>query len=214
MNTFLKNLLCIALVLIAIQPAWAQVEEENEEEDYYTSGDEKIKGGWGFNIQVSSIGFVLGGLYSQKLMPGTMLNYSLDLLWVNGKNEQQTQNPINGEITTINGESILMIPMEVAIKKRLFAGTMSSDLRPFVTAGAGVVYGWFIDTQSPRSFLPADQKKEQFTPTFLAGIGTDIGRPGGVGYGLDVKYQYLRFAHYLGERKKFDNIQVGFHVNF
>lgn len=190
------------------------VSQEEFDETAFESGDAKLGNGWGMNVQVSTVGFVIGGVYNYKVAQHTWLTSSLDLFWVNGENEQQVYDYNTQQYISINSETILMLPLVFQMKRRLFPETMSSNLRPFIVGGGGVVYGWFIDSDIRKSQLPKPQENTQYTYTLIGGIGADIGKPGSTGYGLDVKYQWLRYSNYLGARKKFDNIQVGFHVNF
>jgi hypothetical protein len=89
-------------------------------------------------------------------------------------------------------------------------------MRPYVTAGVGAVYGIFINSDVSTKQLrdSTDFKATQFAPTATLGLGADFGKPGTTGYGIGIKYQLLRFKNHLGARTNFDNLQIGFHVNF
>ncbi len=188
-------------------------DEDSIEQNLFDNGEERLSNSWGLNIQISTAGFVFGGVYHKKLAPMTFAAASLDLFWVNGKNEQTDW--WTGR--TINGENILMLPLMISVKRRVFADDLSNTFRPFVTAGVGGAFGWYIDGQMSKSDLLEkfpDHDPSQVTYTVLAGVGSDFGRPGDNAYGVDIKYQVLRFPDHLGQRKKFDNVQLGFHVSF
>lgn len=207
----LHILLLAALILAA--PVVAQHSEEDLEQNLFDNGESKIGSSWGMNIQISTGGFVLGAVYNRKVAPKTFLITSLDMYWVNGENEQMDF--YTGR--TINGENILMVPLIFSVKRRVFADDLSNTLRPFVTVGAGGVWGWYIDGElSDRELLEKypDHKESQVSLAGLAGIGADFGKPGYNSYGVDIKYQLLRFANHLGQRKIFDNLQLGFHMTF
>ncbi|KAB2881597.1 hypothetical protein F9K33_00655 [bacterium] len=210
----------VLLVLCAVQPMWAQAEPDSDPyyEQNYESGEQRIHGGWGFNVQISSTGFVLGTMYSIKPAKYTFFSTSLDMFWVRGKDEQQAINPYTGYIETINSETILMLPLQFSVKRRILGESISNTLRPFVMFSAGVVKGWYFDGDISRSRLDSvtkfDFRSSQFAPTASLGFGADFGKPGQSAYGLDLKYQFLRFPNHLGLRKRFDNFQLGFHMNF
>lgn len=215
-----KNLLGFLLLLCAVRPVLAQAVPDSDSyyEQNYESGENRIGGGWGFNVQISSTGFVIGGMYSIKPAKYTFFTTSLDMFWVRGKDEQQAINPYTGYPETINAETILMLPLQFSIKRRILSESISNTLRPFVSISAGVVKGWYFGGDISRSKLDSltshDFKASQFAPTGSVGFGADFGRPGQSAYGLDIKYQFLRFANHLGLRRKFDNFQLGFHMNF
>lgn len=207
----------LAALLVVMGMAVSAVAQDEVDDTGYESGDAKIGSGWGFNIQVATVGFVLGGMYNYKLAPNTMLTTSLDMFWVNGKDEQQVYNPITGFYETLNSESILMTPLSFSIKRRLLADAVSNTFRPFVMVGAGGIFGWYIGGDISKKKLNqsySDFKTTQFAPTGVVGVGIDLGKPGLTNYGFDVKYQVVRYNGHLGVRRRFDNVQVGFHVNF
>jgi hypothetical protein len=131
------------------------------------------------------------------------------MFWVKGKNEI-----VDYWGRTLNAENILIVPLVFTVKRRLFPESMTNTFRPFVAAGIGGVYGYYISGDLHRSQLPPDHDRSQYTPTGIAGIGADFGKPGSSGYGMDVRFQILRFSNSLGQRKNFDNLQIGFHMNF
>jgi hypothetical protein len=197
----------------------AQAEPDSDlYEQNYESGEQKIRGGWGFNVQISSEGFILGGLYNYKIAKYTFITTSLDMFWVRGKDEQQAIDPVTGFPVTINSETILVLPLQFTIKRRILGESISNTLRPFVSLSVGAVKAWYLDGDIGRSKLDSitgfDLNTSQFAPTGSIGFGADFGKPGQSAYGLDLKYQFLRFEHHLGLRKKFDNFQLGFHMNF
>ncbi len=208
------------LLLICVTGLFAQSEPDTNSyyEQYYESGEQRIRGGWGFNMQISSTGFILGGTYSIKPAKLTFFTTSFDLFFVRGKDEQQAINPYTGFIETINSESIVMLPLQFSVKRRIFSESISNTLRPFILLSAGVVKGWYLDGDISRSKLDSitsfDLKTSQFAPTGSVGFGADFGKPGQSAYGLDLKYQFLRFENHLGLRKRFDNFQLGFHMTF
>ncbi|NUM79465.1 hypothetical protein HUU42_01565 [bacterium] len=211
-SSFLILFLCMSLAPLT---ARAQDEKkqttsgENMEDDLYATGDEKINNSWGFNVQISTSGFVLGGIRNIKMAPYTYLSTELNMFWVKGKNEL-----VDYLGNTINAETILILPLTFQVKRRVLGESLTNTFRPFILAGAGGVYGWYIDGDLSRSELPADHKSSQFTWSAIAGFGADFGKPGLSSYGMDVKYQIMRFGNHLGERKNFDNLQIGFHMNF
>lgn len=214
------NMLGLLLFICAVQPLVAQTEPDSDSyyEQNYESGEQRILGGWGFNVQISSEGFVLGGLYNYKIAKYTFFGTSLDMFWVRGKNEQQAINPYTGFIETINSETILILPLQFSIKRRILGESISNTLRPFVILSGGAVKGWYLDGDISRARLDSltkgDLKTSQFAPTASVGFGADFGKPGQNAYGLDIKWQILRFPNHLGLRKSFDNFQLGFHMNF
>ncbi len=197
----------IALLVLLAPAVLAQDEQENQHE--YDSGESKIPNYWTFNVQISSEGFVIGGARHFKVAPFTHLSVAGDIFWVRGKDEQ-----VDVFGNTINGESIMILPLTVSLKRRLLGETLSNTFRPFVTVGGGGVFGWYIGGDLKRSQLASDHKDTQFALTGVAGVGADFGRPGSSAYGFDIKYQIIRFPNHLGLRKNFDNLQIGFHVNF
>ncbi|MCB0832159.1 MAG: hypothetical protein KDC45_01715 [Bacteroidetes bacterium] len=210
----MKYLVQLLIPILVTTSAIAQSEPDYE--SVYRSGEEKIKSQWGMNVQISSVGFVIGGMYNYKVAPKTFLTSSLDMFWVRGKDEQQTYDYYTGQIITINSETILMLPLQVLVKRRILTDVLSSSMRPFISGGAGAVAAWYLDGDAPKSFLrdSIDHKASQLTWTATVGFGADFGKPGSTGYGVDFRYQVLGFPHYLGLRKRFDNFQIGFHMNF
>ncbi len=212
----MRNLYRALILLAGMCPLRAQNAQSDTSnfEGVYDSGDSKIKSNWAFNIQISTDGFVLGGVYNHKLAKNTFLATSLDMFWVRGKDEQLGINPITLQPETINSETILLLPLQVSMKRRIFAESVSNTLRPYISVGVGAVCGIFISSDSPDSILPAPQDHFQFGPTATLGFGADFGKPGASGYGMDIRYQILRFKNHIGARNKFDNFQIGFHMNF
>lgn len=216
----MKIWLSSLLMLIALARVSAQTQPDSEAyyEEYYESGEQRIRGGWGFNMQISSTGFIIGGLYSIKPADFTFVTGSFDLFVVRGKDEQQAVNPYTYTIETINSESILMLPLQLSVKRRIFSESISNTLRPFVSFSAGLVKGWYLDGDISKVKLDSvtgfDLKTSQYAPTGAIAFGADLGKPGQSAYGLALKYQFLRFEHHLGLRKRFDNFQLGFHMTF
>lgn len=195
-------------VLLLGSRAFAQDGESNPHD--YDSGEDRIPNYWTFNVQISSEGFVLGGARNFKLAPYTHLNVAGDIFWVRGKDEQ-----VDVFGNTINGESIMILPLTFNIKRRLLGESLTNTFRPFMSIGGGGVFGWYIDGDASKADLDSlGHKKTQVAITGIAGIGADFGKPGRSAYGFDIKYQLLRFPNHLGLRKSFDNLQIGFHVNF
>lgn len=209
-------MLGILFLLCVVQPLQAQKEPESDPyyEENYESGEKRIRGGWGFNVQISSEGFVMGGLYNYKIAKYTFFGASLDMFWVRGKDEQQGYDPYTGYPVTINSETILILPFQFYIKRRILGESISNSLRPFLMVSAGAVKAWYLDGDKPTGGLPPDHDNNQYAPTGSVGFGADFGKPGQSAYGLDLKYQLLRFHDHLGLRKHFDNLQLGFHMNF
>ncbi|MBX7151183.1 outer membrane beta-barrel protein [bacterium] len=214
----MKTLLFLMVFLcLSLKPFMASAQDEKKQavsgqiadDDMYATGDEKINNSWGFNVQISTSGFVLGGNRNIKMAPYTYLSTELNMFWVKGKNEL-----VDYLGNTINAETILILPLTFQVKRRVLGESLTNTFRPFILAGAGGVYGWYIDGDLSRSELPADHKSSQFTWNAVAGFGADFGKPGLSSYGMDIKYQVMRFANHLGERKNFDNLQIGFHMNF
>lgn len=193
---------------------WAQDETAQEEdataydeEEPYQSGDEKIRNYIGFNIQISTDGFVLGGYFDKKIAPYTHLGLSLDMFIVKGRNEI-----VDWTGRTLNSENIMILPLTLNVKRRLFPEGITNSFRPFVAAGAGGIYGYYFSGDVRKA---PDHKRSQYTPTAFVGLGADFGKPGSAStYGMDIRYQIIRFSHSLGERSRFDNFQVGFHMGF
>ncbi len=214
-----KYLLSVVFLACVSGQIFSQAEAESDPyEQNYESGEQKIRGGWGFNVQISSEGFILGGLYNYKIAKYTFFTTSLDMFWVRGKDEQQAIDPVTGFPVTINSETILVLPLQFSIKRRILGESISNTLRPFISLSVGAVKAWYLDGDIKRSKLDSitnfDLNTSQFAPTGSIGFGADFGKPGQSAYGLDLKYQFLRFEHHLGLRKKFDNFQLGFHMNF
>lgn len=199
----------VTTLWLALLPAVLSAQEKTKDPYDYDSGENLITNYWTFNVQISSAGFLLGGARNLKIAPYTHASVAADLFWVRGKDEQ-----VDYLGRTINAESILMIPLTFTLKRRFLGEQLTNTFRPFVSIGAGGVYGWYIDGDLDRSELPADHDNTQVALTALAGLGADFGKPGPSAYGFDVKYQVLRFAHHLGRRRHFDNLQLGFHVNW
>lgn len=206
----------IFMLMVGVSALTAQDNDDDQDvvhdkdvDDIYQSGDDKILNFWSFNLQVSSDGFLLGGAYNRKVASYTHLAVSADMFWVKGKNEI-----VDYWGRTLNAENILIIPVVLTVKRRLFPEDMTNTFRPFISAGAGGVYGYYISGDLKKSQLPSDHDRSQYTLTALAGIGADFGKPGKTGYGMDIRFQFLRFPNSLGQRKNFDNLQIGFHMNF
>ena len=176
-------------------------------EDERNTGDAEIRNNWIFNVSITSSGFLFGTGKYFKVMPYTHLGLTADMIWVKGEDEF-----IGFFGETINSENILVFPLVLTLKRRVFANSLINTMRPFVTVGAGGVYGLFIN--SDLNSKPTDHERSQFAPTGLAGFGLDFGKPGETGYGLKIQYQFLRFPNHLGQRTDFSNLQIGFHLNF
>lgn len=179
-------------------------EENSRESSDYGDGEELIRGGWHLDFAMSTVGFNLGGGYERKVAPSTYVGLNSNFFWVRGNNEAQFF------YSTINNEDIILFPAFVYLKRRLFNDAVSSSFRPYASAGLGGVYGIFVD---------GDEKKPDHRDTMLSGagfgaFGADFGTPGARTFGLELRYEVIRFPHSLGERKKFDNFQVQFHFLF
>lgn len=69
-----KYLLSVVFLACVSGQIFSQAEAELDPyEQNYESGEQKIRGGWGFNVQISSEGFILGGLYNYKIAKYTFL---------------------------------------------------------------------------------------------------------------------------------------------
>lgn len=209
----MRHTIFVMLMFGILGGVFAQDSTDELEQSLFDNGEQKIGHSWGMNVQISTGGFVMGGVYNRKVAPKTFAIISLDMYWVNGKNEQTDW--YTGR--TINGENILITPLIVSIKRRLLADDLSNTFRPFVSVGVGGVWGWYIDGELRKDSLLSrypDHSASQLSYCGMASIGADFGTPGYNSYGVDIRYQLIRFPNHLGQRKVFDNLQLGFHMTF
>lgn len=152
-----------------------------------------LDNGVGFKMFATSYGFGLGGFYRKQFDEETA--YQLEFEITPGKSDREFERfNYFGQSTTVGKvNSLLLMPLTNSIYYRLFKDDILDNFRPFLTAGAGMVfaYQYPYDPNDGLSGFGRGIWKLGVTSAF--GFGADFGSNYTLIQGVSLRYT----IHYL-----------------
>lgn len=174
---------------------------------------------WGFDFMFSEGGFGFGTFYRYNLTP-TLTVFS-DISVSEAKDDREIEYIDYWGNTTVIGKKnrIFLLPLTFGLQQRIFYGSLSDNLRPYLTVGAGP--SMVLTTPYEREFFNSFSKAHaRYTLGGYFGFGANFGLDQSNVIGLSVRYYIV---HFFGEgveslyfRPKKDlggfylNINIGF----
>lgn len=170
-----------------------------------------------FNISDTGIGGGLKILYTA-LNEDTKMGYGFMISGVRGENESVVVDPFDpfGIPRKIgNNFFTLIVPVNFTIKRRILRDAIDSNMRPFITAEAGPIFGIAFPNRDENGFnysfgTKLGKGKGQLSGNLFAGFGVEIGSPDTREFGITFGFHYIRFPNALGERKEYAGVDLRF----
>ena len=164
-----------------------------------------------FFIDISDEGIGAGlKIYYDTLDKDTKLGFGFLFTGVRGEEEAIVFDPFTGIPHRVGRKFFTVLaPFNFSIKRRLFRERVASNLRPFIVAEAGPVWGIAFPTAN--GFSNGIKKgKGQLSAGAFMGFGIEFGDKKTREYGLTLGVHYIKFPHALGERSEYLGIDVRF----
>lgn len=103
---------------------------------------------------------------------------------------------------------LLMVPLHVGLERRLFAGSIEDDFRPFVAISGGPTLGWeypYFDDDNENGILDSEEQTYDAISSIPKGtlrpgiggmisIGAHFGKGRGMTQGIRLGYSFTRFS--------------------
>ena len=206
----------VVLILLLIPLSGVSYSQENSPDDMLKKKRPK-QSDFFFNISDTGIGAGMK-IYYSALNPDTKIGYGFMISGIRGENEAVVVNPYDpfGYPQKIgNNFFTVVIPVNFTIKKRLFRDAIDSNMRPFVVAEAGPVWGVAFPNRDASGVdygfgKKMGKGKGQISGNVFAGFGVEVGSPETREIGLTIGFHYMRFPVALGERKDYAGIDLRF----
>jgi len=195
---------CFFLALVIWFPAIAQlmVVEDNPP----THNDQG-----GGTVVVSMSGLGIGGFY-RKALPGFWtVGVNGQFFLMRGDKEIEFIDPYYGIPVVLNKYSqLFLIPVNLEIKKRLFANDIEDNFRPHVMLEVGAILGINVpDKQYYAYFNLGDPKTEyQVTYNFVIGFGVDVISHENFFVSVRPQYRYVYFPHKIAFKKDHSAFEI------
>jgi hypothetical protein len=149
---------------------------------------------WGFNILFSGNGFGAGFFYQRLYTPTISGFIDLGISGARNTDELEYLDPYTGR-PFVPGKvnRLYMFPLMAGIQYRLFAGTLSESLRPFVNIGAGPAL--IMAAPYPEAFFGSVSSATLYGRFGgFAGIGAAIGAMNRTSLSVNLRYYYIPFG--------------------
>ena len=168
----------------------------------------------GIALTMAESGSGVGGFYSLSVFKDIQLGAGLDVYFIRDSKEisvpisYTSQYPIYVTLNKVN--NVYLFDLTVFFKYRMFVNTMDESFRPFISAGAGPIYG----INYPEvEFAP--EKKDEFAWAMggVIGIGADINVSGPKAFlGIKAQYRFIPFKENIGERENHSMFELRFEI--
>jgi len=189
----MKHIYPLALIVFLLggfsQPS-AQVFVEEKSKP--TPADQR-----GFSVVIGMDGFGFGAAY-RKALPGYFYLGAID-------------DPYYGAYITINKESqLFFLPVNVELKRQLFAEVIEENFQPHLFAQAGAIFG--VNLPEKRFYesrnIPVPPKEFKVSYNFVIGIGADIISRQSAYLTIRPQFRYVYFPQAIAGQKDHSAFEI------
>ncbi|HED10734.1 MAG TPA: hypothetical protein ENJ10_08595 [Caldithrix abyssi] len=167
-----------------------------------------IKKQRGLAYSLVETGSGLGGFYEvpmDNILPFLHVGAAFDILLIRDKTQFEYYDPYYGYISIGKNNNVFLLDLMVTAKYRLFPYDFADQFRPFITAGAGPVFGMNF----PETATDVPLKNQYlWAPGALIGFGIDAGDEGKTYFGFRFQYRFMPFSEKLGERQDHSMVDI------
>ncbi len=205
-----KYLPVVALLVVTLcmGPVFGQIEYEEFDTPVIHKNERA------FTFSLATNGLAIGGLY-RKALPGYFqAGLSLEFLILRDDKEFETFDPFFGTPIKINDvNQLYMIPLNLELKKRLFAQDIENNFRPHAMLQVGAIYGMNF----PREFTlnGVQQKRDNqfsFTTNIVIGFGADISTKENFFFTIRPQYRITAFTSPIAGSANHNAFEIKFEV--
>ena len=183
-------------------PAQVFVEEKSKP----TPADQR-----GFSVVIGMDGFGFGAAY-RKALPGYFyLGAIADFFIVRGEREISVYDPYYGAYITINKESqLFFLPVNVELKRQLFAEVIEENFQPHLFAQAGAIFGLNIPEKRFYELrdIPVPPREFKVSYNFVIGIGADIISKQSAYLTIRPQFRYVYFPQAIAGQKDHSAFEI------
>lgn len=203
-----KRLLLVGLLILGlVLSANAQTEEEV---------NPIHKNEYGAGITLAMAGFGIGGFYRIALLNYFYLGLSGDFYIMRDEREF-TYYDYYGPIQINDVNQLFILPVNVELKRRLFANDIENDFRPFVSASAGFTFGMNFPKRNAIITHPdiveiPTSNEYRFAFSFGIGAGVDISTRENLYFSIRPQYRYIFFPGSIAGQKNHSNFEIRLEV--
>lgn len=157
----------------------------------------------GVAFSVIENGTGVGGFYELPLGGFTHLGATFNFFFLRDSKQIDYYDPYsNYPMTYGKKNNVYLFDLMFSIKKRLFEHEIDNSFRPFLSLGAGPVYG----INFPESKLLQNQYRWAFNAALAAGV--DIAMRNDYLFGIRLQYRFMKFNAVLGEQRDHSTLDL------
>ena len=203
-----KHLLLAGLLILTLTSGvFAQMEDE-------AAPIHKNEYGAGITLAMSGLG--LGGFYRINMVNYYYLGISADF-YILRDDREFTYYDYYGPIQINDVNQLFIIPVNVELKRRLFANDIENDFRPFVSALAGFTFGMNFPKKNaiitnPDLYDIPNGNEYRMAFSFGIGAGVDISTRDYMYFSIRPQYRYIFFPGSIAGEKNHSNFEIRLEV--
>lgn len=158
------------------------------------SDDEETEDSWGFELLFSQSGFGFGMHWTSAWSSEWYSMFSFGINGARNSDEFEVYDDINNRIYVPNKVNRLYnIPITYSVMRRLFSGSLTETLRPYVQAGAGTSF--IVAAPYDQEFFSSfGDANTYLRPAAFIGIGAWVGNPAVSLTSVNIRYYTIPFG--------------------
>lgn len=192
--------LMLVFVIILLLPlrGYSQYEKYLQKDPEPT---DEAQAGVAFSVIENGTG--VGGFYEIPLIGFTHLGATFNFFFLRDKKQIDYYDPYyNYPVTYGKVNNVYLLDLIFTLKKRLLPHEIDNNFRPFVSLGAGPVYGM--------NFPERNKFQDQYRWAFAAALaaGVDVAMQNNYLFGIRLQYRFMKFNAVLGEQRDHSTLDV------
>lgn len=200
MKTFV---ILIGMILVISSASFAQLSQEI---------DKQPDNQFGLNFAMAESGSAVGAFIAWPLWGGFHFGFGLDAYFLRDSKQFDYIDYYGYPISYNKQNNVYLFDAMINLKKRLFAEDLDESLRPFISAGAGPVYGINYPEYSVTEEGLPTQFEKQLTVGGYLGAGVSIHVNEKVFMNIQGQYRIIPFKDVVGERANHSMFELRFEL--
>ena len=162
------------------------------------------------NFSTEGAGLGLKMLYNA-FNEDTQIGYNISFNGVKGENDFTFRDQFSRTLIQRREFFTTIVPLTFTYKRRILKDQIASNLRPFLAADFGPVWGYAYKT-SNGFFSGLNKGRGELSFGSLVGFGTEIGQGSKQKFTIMLGFHYYRFPDTLGAKKEYKGLdfRIGF----
>lgn len=156
----------------------------------------------GLNFSLAMSGFGVGGFYRKALGSYTYLGADLSFYMMRDDKEYEYIDAFGFSVKANDINRLFFIPLNLEVKKRLFANDIEDSFRPHVILQAGVIYGMNF----PK--IEELNNESQFSYNVAFGFGIDMNNKEKYFITIRPQYRIIYFSKDIAQKKNHSNFEI------